>query len=88
MDGDCDILEIVHAGSFEVFIGDEKTKGAYEVEFGAGGGAEAGDVAGVLGDLGVYERDFQNVFWEHFARDVQVMTNDEATNDESNSNVQ
>ena len=63
--GEGDVLEIIHAGAFEVLVGEEEAQGADEVEGGAGGGAEAGDVAGVLGDFGFDEDDFEGVSGEH-----------------------
>jgi hypothetical protein len=58
VDGDGHMPEVVHAGALKVFVGEEEAQRAHEVEGGAGGGAEAGDVAGVLGDFGFNEDEF------------------------------
>jgi hypothetical protein len=48
-----ELLPVIHAGAFELAIIEFEAKGFDEVEGGAGGGAKAGDVAGVGWDLGL-----------------------------------
>jgi hypothetical protein len=51
--------DIVHAGTFEVPVREEKAKWAYKMKGSACSGAKAGNVAGVLGYLGFDEDDFE-----------------------------
>ena len=59
MDLDVDGVPIVEAGPAELGVGDLESEGFDEMELRAGGGAEAGDVAGVGGDFGINEHDVE-----------------------------
>jgi hypothetical protein len=48
---------IVHGAAADLAIGKEKTERANQMQLGAGGDAEPGDIAGVGRDLGLQERD-------------------------------
>ena len=52
-----DLLPVVHAGAFELAVVELEAEGFDEMEGGVGGGAEAGDVAGVGRDFGFEEDD-------------------------------
>ena len=52
-------VPVVEAGAAELGVGDLETEGFDEMQAGAGGGAEAGDVAGVGGDFGADEDDVE-----------------------------
>jgi hypothetical protein len=57
---DVAVLPVVHAGAAEGFFVEGESEGLDEVESGAGGEAEAGDVAGVWGDFGFDEGDLEH----------------------------
>jgi hypothetical protein len=56
----CDLgfFDVVHAGAFEVSVGEKEAERTDKVELGRGDGAEARDVAGVLGNLWINESEF------------------------------
>ena len=53
---DGDVLQVIHAGAFEMLVG--RGQRADEMECDSGGGAETGDIAGILRDLWFDEDDF------------------------------
>jgi hypothetical protein len=59
MNLDVDGIPVVEAGAAELGVGDLEAEGFDEMEAGAGGGAEARDVAGVGGNFGVDEDDIE-----------------------------
>ena len=59
VDGDLDGFPIIQAGPAQVGVVDREAEGFDEVEAGSGGGAKAGDVAGVGGDFGRDEDDVE-----------------------------
>lgn len=50
---DIEIVPVVHSAATDLFIGDVETERVNEVEAALSDRAEAPDVAGILGDLGV-----------------------------------
>ena len=58
VDGDFDLPHVVHPGTFEVLVGENEPERAHEVQSGASGGTEAGDVAGIVGNFRLDEDDF------------------------------
>lgn len=54
-----DGVPIVQAGSFQLGVGDGETQGFHQMQFGAGGGAQAGDVAGVGWNLRMHQNHAQ-----------------------------
>ena len=60
--GDVDEIPVVESRAFEVAVGDLKAERTHQMQSGAGGGAGAGDVAGVLRDLGLKYHDIENLF--------------------------
>ena len=55
-----DVLPVVHAGAAELAVVEVEPEGLDEVQRGAGGGAESGDVAGVGRDLGLEKDDLEH----------------------------
>lgn len=60
--GDIHEVPVVQTGALQVAVGDLKAEGPHQMQPRAGGGAGAGDVAGVLGDLGLKKHDVQYFF--------------------------
>ena len=54
-----DEVPVVEASPADGFLVDAEAEGSDEVQRGSGSGAEAGDVAGVLWDLGLDQHDLQ-----------------------------
>ena len=65
VDGDGDVLQVIHAGAFEMLVGEEEAQRADEMEGGAGGGTETGDIAGVLGDFRLDQDNFEGMWGKH-----------------------
>jgi hypothetical protein len=61
VDGEAKAGPIVHGAAAEVFVAEDESQRADEMELGSGGDAGAGDVSGVGGDLWLEEGDFQVV---------------------------
>ena len=55
-----EVLPVVHAGAAELAVVEIEAKGLDEVKGGLGGGAEAGDAAGVGGDFRLEEDDVEH----------------------------
>ena len=54
-------LPVVQPGPLELPVGDLKAQGLDQMQAAAGGGAGAGDVAGVLGDLRLHQYDVEHI---------------------------
>lgn len=59
MDMELKLLPVIHSGAAEVFVVEGEAEGFDEVEGSGGEGAEAADVAGVLGDFRLEEDDME-----------------------------
>lgn len=60
IDGEVNHVPIIQAGAFHGAVADIEAQGFYEMQAAAGGGAGAGDVAGIHGDLRLHKHDIEH----------------------------